>query len=40
MCKDTTSINVLHFNVEDHTDIDTKANILNSIFASVFTKDN
>ena len=32
MCKDTTSINVLHFNVEDRTDSETKASILNSIY--------
>ena len=40
MRKDTTSINVLHSNGEDYTDSETKANILNSQFASVFTKDN
>ena len=40
MRKDTTSINVLHFNGEDYTDSETKANILNNQFASVFTEDN
>ena len=38
--KDTTPINVLHSNGKDYTDSETKANILNSQFASVFTKDN
>ena len=38
MCKDTTSINVLHSNGEDYTGSETKANILNSQFAFVFTK--
>ena len=40
MLKDTTSINILHFNGEDYTNSATKANILNNQFASVFTKDN
>ena len=38
MLKDTTSINILHFNGEDYTNSETKANILNNQFTSVFTK--
>jgi len=40
MRKNTTSINVLHFNGEDCTNGETKANILNNRFASVLSKDN